>query len=158
MVRRDCHEFSEGYDEGNVVTTGSNDELILAARLLLTTLFLIFGWRKLTDYSGTVSQMVHEEGLRMPVLATVVSIFMELPVAFAVAVGAFTRPAAAFMALYSLGTALIAHHYWTVKPADYVDSMEGFYKDLSIMGGFLLLCVTGAGGYSFDALLGIAAP
>jgi putative oxidoreductase len=26
---------------------GINDELILAARLLLATLFLIFGWRKL---------------------------------------------------------------------------------------------------------------
>ena len=34
---------------------GINDELILAARLLLATLFLIFGWRKLTDFPGTVS-------------------------------------------------------------------------------------------------------
>jgi putative oxidoreductase len=134
-----------------------NDEIILAARLLLATLFLIFGWRKLRDYSGTVSQMAQEEGLRMPILATVVSIFMELPVAFAVAVGAFTRPSAVLLALYSLGTALIGHHYWTVKGADYVDSMEGFYKDLSIMGGFLLLSVTGAGKYSIDALCGIAA-
>jgi uncharacterized membrane protein YphA (DoxX/SURF4 family) len=33
-------------------------------------------------------------GLPMPVLATVISIFMELPVAFAVAIGAFTRPSA----------------------------------------------------------------
>ena len=37
---------------------GINDELILAARLLLATLFLIFGWRKVRDYSGTVDQMV----------------------------------------------------------------------------------------------------
>jgi putative oxidoreductase len=134
-----------------------NDELILAARLLLAMLFLIFGWRKLTDYSGTVSQMV-EEGLHLPVLAAVIAIVMELPVAFAVAVGAFTRPAAVLMALYTLGTALIGHHYWTVKAADRVDSMEGFYKDLSIMGGFLLLSITGAGQYSVDAFYGIAAP
>jgi putative oxidoreductase len=134
-----------------------NDELIVAARLLLATLFLIFGWRKVRDYSGTVSQMA-QVGLPTPVLAAVVSIIIELPVAFAVAVGIFTRPSAALMALYALGTALIGHRYWTVKGADYVDSLEGFYKDLSIMGGFLLLCVTGAGGYSFDALLGIAAP
>ena len=59
---------------------GVNDELILAARLLLATLFLIFGWRKVRDDSGTVSQMV-QLGLPTPVLATVVSIFMELPVA-----------------------------------------------------------------------------
>jgi putative oxidoreductase len=119
---------------------GINDELILAARLLLATLFLIFGWRKVRDYSGTVNQMV-QLGLQVPVVATVASIFMELPVAFAVAVGAFTRPSAALMALYALGTAFIGHRYWTVKGADYVDSLEGSYKDLSIVGGFLLLCM-----------------
>jgi putative oxidoreductase len=138
------------------VINGINDEVILAARLLLATLFLIFGWRKLRDYSGTVSQMV-QEGVPMPILATVVSIFMELPVALAVAVGAFTRPSAGLLAFYTLGTALIGHHYWTVKAADYVDSMEGFYKDLSIMGGFLLLSITGAGKYSIDVLSSIAA-
>jgi putative oxidoreductase len=140
------------------MTNSINDEVILAARLLLATLFLIFGWRKLRDISGTVSQMVQEERLRMPIVATAVSIFMELPVAFAVAVGAFTRPSAVLLAVYALGTALIGHRYWTVKGADYVDSMEGFYKDLSIMGGFLLLSITGGGKYSIDALCGIAAP
>ena len=45
-----------------------------------------------------------------------------------------------------------------MKGADYVDSLEGFYKDLSIMGGFLLLFIIGAGKYSIDALLGIVAP
>jgi len=134
---------------------GINDELILAARLLLATLFLIFGVRKLRDYSGTVDQMV-QFGLPTPVLATVVSIFMELPVAFAIAVGAFTRPLALLMALYALGTALIGHRYWTVKDATYVDSLDGFYKDLSIMGGFLLLYMTGAGKYSIDALFSLA--
>ncbi|HUC50336.1 MAG TPA: DoxX family protein [Xanthobacteraceae bacterium] len=136
---------------------GINDELILAARLLLATLFLVFGWRKVRDYPGTVNQMV-QLGVPTPVLATLVAIFMELPVAFAIAVGAFTRPSAVLMALYTLGTALIGHRYWTVKGADYVDSLDGFYKDLSIMGGFLLLSVTGAGKYSIDALSGIVVP
>jgi putative oxidoreductase len=62
------------------------------------------------------------------------------------------------MALYALGTALIGHRYWTVKGADFVDSLDGFYKDLSIMAGFLLLYITGAGKFSIDALLSIAAP
>ena len=136
---------------------GINEGVILAARLVLATLFLIFGCRKLRDYPGTVSQMV-QVGFSMPVLATAVSIFMEGPVALAVAVGAFTRASAALMALYTLGTALVGHHYWTVKGANQLDSMEAFYKDLSIMGGFLLLYITGAGKYSIDALLGFAAP
>ena len=135
----------------------TNDVFVLAARFFLATLFLIFGVRKVRDYSGTVSQMV-ELGVPTPVLATVVAIFMELPVAFAIAVGAFTRPSAVLLALYALGTALIGHRYWTAKGADYVDSLDGFYKDLSIMGGFLLLYITGAGRYSVDVLCGIAKP
>jgi putative oxidoreductase len=130
-----------------------SDGVILAARLLLAALFLIFGWRKLTDYSGTLSRMV-QDGARFPALATPVSIFMELPVAFAVAVGAFTRLSAVLLALYTLGTALIAHRYWTMTGPNKVDSLESFYKNLSIMGGLLLLYITGPGKYSIDAILG----
>jgi putative oxidoreductase len=133
---------------------GISDEVILAARLFLAALFLIFGWRKLRDFSGTVSQMV-QDGLPMPFLAAAVATFMELPIAFAVAIGAFTRPFALLFVLYTLGTSLVEHRYWTVKGADYVDSLESFYKNLSIMGGFLLLYVTGAGKYSIDAIFGL---
>ena len=142
---------------GGVIMNNIDDGVILAARLFLAALFLIFGWRKLRDYSGTVSQMV-QLGAPMPVLAAAVATFMELPVAFAVAVGAFARPSALLMFFYTLGTALIGHRYWTISGAERVDSMDGFYKNLSIMGGFLLLHITGAGQYSIDALRGIAAP
>src|SRR5271165_3814260 len=131
-----------------------NDGIILAARLALAALFLIFGWRKLTDYSGTVSRMV-QDGARFPALATPVAIFMELPVTFAVAVGAFTRLSAVLLAFYTLGSALIAHRYWTMTGVNKIESMESFYKNLSIVGGFLLLYVTGAGKYSIDAMLGL---
>jgi putative oxidoreductase len=132
-----------------------NDVIILAARLLLATLFLIFGWRKLRDYSGTVTQLVQLRA-PAPVLAAAVSIFMEIPVALAVAVGAFAHGAALLLAFYALGTAFIGHRYWALKGAELVDSMDGFYKDLSIMGGLLLLYITGAGRYSIDALRGIS--
>ncbi len=137
--------------------SGINDGVILAARLSLATLFLIFGWRKLADYSGTVSQMV-QDGVSVPVLATIVAIVMELPVAIAVAIGAFTRASAVLLTLYTLGTSLIEHRYWTTTGSDQVARMEGFYKNLSIIGGFLLLYITGAGKYSIDVLCGIGAP
>jgi putative oxidoreductase len=136
---------------------GINDELILAARLLLATLFLIFGWRKLRDFPGTVNQMA-QLGVPTPLTAAAVATFMELPVAFAVAIGAFTRPAAVLMFFYTLGTALIGHRYWTMKGTDRVEGMDSFFKNLSIMGGFLLLYITGAGKYSIDRLFSIATP
>ena len=69
-----------------------------------------------------------------------------------------TRPSAVLMAFYTLGTSLIEHRYWAAPGADKVASLENFYKNLSIMGGFLLLYVTGAGQYSVDAFCNIAAP
>jgi putative oxidoreductase len=141
----------------SVMVRDINDGLILAARVLLTILFLIFGLRKLRDYSGTVRQMV-QLGVPMPATAAAVATFMELPVALAVAVGAFGRSPALLLLLYTLGAALIGHHYWTIKGPDRVDSMDGFFKNISIMGGLLLLCVIGPGKYSVDALCGIAAP
>ena len=134
-----------------------NNEFILAARLLLTALFLIFGWRKLRDYPGTVSQLIQLRA-PVPVLAAAVAIFMELPVAFAIAVGAFARASALLMVLYTLGTARFGHRYWTMTGSERIDNMDGFYKNLGIMGGFLLLYITGPGKYSIDALFGIAAP
>ncbi|HEY1735166.1 MAG TPA: DoxX family protein [Methylovirgula sp.] len=136
---------------------GIDDAIILAARLFLSMLFLIFGVRKVRDYSGTVNQMVRD-GIPTPILATIIAIFMELPVAFAVAVGAFTRTAALLMAFYTFGTSLVEHRFWTATSEHRVESMEAFLKNLSIMGGFLLLCITGAGRYSVDFLFGLAAP
>ena len=52
---------------------GINDELILAARLLLATLFLIFGWRKVRDYSGLVLMDAKET------VVPVVSIAVKVP-------------------------------------------------------------------------------
>jgi putative oxidoreductase len=134
-----------------------DDVVILVARLFLAALFLIFGCRKVRDFPGTVSQ-IEGDGVPVPVLAAVVSVIMELPVSFAIAVGAFTRPAALLMTLYTLGTSLIEHRYWTKKGPEFVGTMESFYKNLSIMGGFLLLSVTGGGRYSLDALWSLASP
>jgi len=137
--------------------TDIHDGVILASRLFLAALFLIFGWRKLRDFSGTVSQIV-ADGVPMPVIAAAVSMCMELPVAFAVAAGALTRLSAVLMAIYTLGTSMVEHRYWTMKGADQLAAMEAFYKNLSIIGGFLLLFIAGPGKYSIDAVCGIAAP
>jgi uncharacterized membrane protein YphA (DoxX/SURF4 family) len=91
----------------------------------------------------------------VPALAAAVAIFMEVPVAIAIVVGVFTRPSAILLAFYTLGAALIAHHYWTMTGAAQLDNMIHFYKNVSIMGGFLLLYVTGPGKYSVDAKFGM---
>jgi len=127
----------------------SRDEAILAARILLMILFVIFGWSKLTNFSGTAGHM-GADGLPLPAVAAVVVIVMELVVGIALALGFNTRPVALLLALYTLGTALIGHDYWTMTGGDRAANMINFYKNISIVGGLLLLCVTGPGKYSID--------
>ena len=130
------------------------DEALLVARVLLVVLYLLSGWSKVTDYSGAVAFMA-QVGAPLPALAAAVAIFMEVPVAIAILVGAFTRPLAVLLALYTLATAFIGHHYWTMTGPAQLDNLIHFYKNISIMGGFLLLYVAGPGKYSVDAKFGL---
>jgi len=82
-----------------------------------------------------------EIGMPVPSVAAVVAIVMELPVPIAIIAGIYTRPLALLLALYTLATAFIAHHYWTMTGAVRADNMIHFYKNISILGGLLLLQV-----------------
>ncbi len=116
---------------------------------------MIFGWDKLTNYAGTIHYMA-QTGLPLPFIAALVAVIVEVFVALAVAFGVGTRPLALLMALYTLGTALIGHPFWAMEGAARHAAAINFYKNISIIGGFLLLYVTGAGRYSFDAWLGLS--
>ena len=133
------------------------NEVILATRVLLVLLYLIFGWSKLTNYSETVSYMA-TTGAPVPQISAVIAIAIEFFIGLAILVGIFTRPLALLMAVYTLATALIGHHYWSMSGADQLANETNFYKNVSIMGGFLLLYITGAGRYSLDATFGEKSP
>ena len=125
------------------------DELILLGRVLMMLLFVISGWGKLTGFQGPVGDM-GTVGAPMPVVAAAIAVVMEFGVGIALLIGFWTRPLALLMALFVLGTALIAHTFWNVEGAMQTANMVQFYKNLSIMGGLLLLAVTGAGRYALQ--------
>jgi putative oxidoreductase len=125
------------------------DELMLIARVLLMILFVVSGFNKLMAFSGTTAYMA-AKGLPMPTVTAGIVVFLELVVGIAIAVGHHTRQLALLMAIYTLGTALIAHHFWTMAGPERIANMINFYKNVSIMGGLLMLSASGPGRYSFD--------
>jgi putative oxidoreductase len=132
------------------------DEALLVGHVLLALLFLTFGLSKLTDYSGTVAYMT-QAGLPMPSLAALVAIVIEFFGGLALILGVWTRPLAVLLGLYTLASAIIGHPFWTLSdPAAHYGNEINFYKNISILGGFLLLYITGVGRYSVDARLGLA--
>jgi putative oxidoreductase len=131
------------------------DGLLLICRILLMLLFVIFGWEKLTGFGGTVGYF-GQTGVPMPALAALIAVVMEFFVGIAIILGLLTRPLAVLLAIYTLGTAIIGHHFWTMDGMPRMENEINFFKNVGIMGGLFLLYLTGAGGYSIDAKLGLA--
>jgi putative oxidoreductase len=126
------------------------DPALLAARVLLVLLFVMFGWQKLIGFAVTEARF-GEIGVPLPMAAAMVAVVMELGVGLAILVGLATRPLAVLLAVYTLATAFLGHPYWTMTGAAQSGAMINFYKNVSIMGGLLALYVAGAGRYSVDA-------
>jgi putative oxidoreductase len=130
------------------------DGLLLLCRALLMLLFIKSGWGKLTGYTETIHHFA-QTGVPMPALAATIAVGMEFFAGLAIVFGVLTRPLAILLAIYTFGTALLGHHYWTMKGPAQVESEINFYKNISIIGGFFLLYLTGAGKYSVDEKIGL---
>ncbi|WP_421913637.1 DoxX family protein [Mesorhizobium sp.] len=129
--------------------TASNSSLtILLGRILLSVIFLLSGFGKLTAISGTAAYF-GGLGLPLPTVTAVVVGLIELLGGLAVLTGFQTRAAAWVLAVFTVATGLVAHTGW----ADQMQMIQ-FLKNLGIAGGFLLLASSGAGAYSIDAKRG----
>jgi putative oxidoreductase len=123
------------------------DTMLLAARFLLATLFLIMGWGKLTDFPGAIAYMVQTHA-PFPALAAAIATAAELGLGLAIVAGLLTTPVALVLAAYTLVTALIGHPFWSMSGMMRYDNMIHFYKNISIIGGLLALAAAGPGRYA----------
>jgi putative oxidoreductase len=126
-------------------TTSTASAAILAGRVLLSLMFILGGFAKLTAVSGTAAWF-GSLGLPLPTVTTVVVGLVELLGGLAVLVGYQTRIAAIILAVFTAAATLIAHF-------DFADQVQVLFlqKNLAITGGFLILAAVGAGALSLDA-------
>jgi putative oxidoreductase len=129
-------------------TANSNSATILIGRILLSAIFLLSGFGKLTAIAGTAGYF-GSLGLPVPTVTAVVVGLIELLGGIAILVGFQTRIVAWVLAIFTLATGLVAHTGW----ADQMQMIQ-FLKNLGITGGFLLLASSGPGAYSIDAKRG----
>jgi putative oxidoreductase len=57
------------------------------------------------------------------------------------------------MLLFIAIASFSSHRYWTSEPAQFASQFNNFLKNVTMMGGMVLLFVTGAGRYALDAML-----
>ena len=131
------------------MTTTQKDALALIGRILLAAMFVISGWGKVTGYSGTVGYIA-SQGLPVPQLLAMIAIAIELGAGLAIAFGWMTRWAAFAMVIFLIVITPIFHPFWNVPADQAMEQNINFMKNLSILGGMLLLWAFGPGRFSVD--------
>ena len=114
----------------------------LIARILISTLFLVNGIFKIDNYDGTIGWM---EGFGMPGILLIPAIILEIVGPVLIIIGYKTKLAAGLLSLFCVATAIIFHN-------DFTNQMQltSFLKNIALAGGFLILFVNGAKGFSLD--------
>ena len=130
--------------------------LVVAGRVLLALMFILAGFGKLSDISGTAGYIA-SGGLPMASALAVLVGLLELFGGIAVAVGFQARWAALALGLFTLAASVLFHKFWAV-PADqaFVQQLM-FMKNIAVAGGLLLLFSLGAGPASLDSRRAAAA-
>jgi putative oxidoreductase len=116
----------------------------LLGRVLLSLVFIVSGVGKVLDPAGTLAY-IESAHLPMPQLAYAVALVVELGLGLALLLGFRAQLAAAGIALFTFVTALVFHS----NMADPLQVIM-FLKNMTIVGGLLIVIAFGPGGYSVD--------
>lgn len=119
----------------------------LVGRILLAIIFILSGFEKLMDWSGTLGYM-SSKGLPFTSVLLVLTIIIELVGGLMIAFGFYARTAALIIFLYIIPVTLVFHNFWAFQGMERQTQMISFLKNLTIMGGMLYIVVFGTGRYS----------
>jgi len=119
----------------------------LVARILIALIFILSGFAKIGGFDGTVGYIA-SKGLPLPQLAAIGAIIVELGGGILLVLGWKSRWAAAAMLLFTGVAAVIFHNFWAVPPEQAQNQMIHFMKNVSMIGGLLLVLVHGSGPLS----------
>jgi putative oxidoreductase len=126
--------------------------LLLAGRVLLGWIFVFGGWRKLMGMDSFIASLANR---RVPYASVMgwIGGAVEFFGGLALLLGFWTRCAALLMIVFVIVATLISHRYWEFTDAAARRMQQShFWKNLTIIGGFVLMLVTGGGRFSWDGL------
>jgi putative oxidoreductase len=134
-------------------TPAARDEVILLlGRLALGAIFLKSGLQKLLALSAFAASLA-QRGVPASSTWAVIGATVEVVGGILIITGWRTREASLLMVLFVIVATGISHRFWEFADAARRAQESQFFKNLSILGGFLLLFVTGGGRYSLDGWL-----
>lgn len=120
------------------------DLALLAARLLIATLFLVAAFNKLVGYPGVIAYF-RKLGVPEPSVVTPAVIGFEVLAGLLLIVGYQTRIVALLIAAFCVVSGVLGHSQITDP-----NNLNHLLKNFAIAGGALALYASGAGGRSLD--------
>lgn len=132
------------------------DFLYLLGRAAIPLVFVVSGFGKFMNIAGiagspAVGKVVALTGGAVPPTAFGYLIAaIELIGGLMVLVGFKTRASALVLAAFTILTIVLVHNFWDMEGAARAGNQVQALKNLSILGGMLLLAAMGPGRYSVD--------
>lgn len=122
-----------------------NTYIPLIARILLSAIFFMSGFNKITNFAGT-QQYMAAFGMPLTTLFLIGAIVLEIVGGLSVILGYKAKWGAWLLVIFMIPTTLIFH-------TNFSDQMQliMFMKNLSMIGGLLMVAHFGAGAVSLDA-------
>ena len=124
---------------------GCSNHAALVGRIFYASLFILYGYFKLTGFAGTTGYMA-KMGLPAPAVSAALAVIIELGGGLLILIGYQTRLVALGLAVYVFIAAMIAHTNFGDP-----NQLSHFMKNMAIVGGGLALLANGAGALSLDA-------
>lgn len=124
-----------------------SNPLALLGRVLLSLMFILAGFDKLTGFEGTAGYIA-SVGLPAPQLLTVLTILVEIGAGLALLTGYKAKWAALALAGFTLAASVIFHNYWAAAADQAFVQQLLFMKNISVAGGLLLVAALGGGQWS----------
>jgi putative oxidoreductase len=112
---------------------------LLLGRFLLSVIFLVSGFGKVTHWSQTAAGMA---GAHLPAvqLLLVLSVMVEIVGGLLLLFGIGVRYVAVVMMLWLIPVTLVFHNFWAFRGSTMFEAqVVNFLKNLAIMGGLLVV-------------------
>jgi putative oxidoreductase len=136
----------------NAISGSRQDVIVLLGRVALGAIFVKSGLQKLMALSAFAASLA-SRGVPQSSVWAVIGATVEFVGGILIVTGLRTREASLLMVLFVIVATGISHRYWEFAEAARRLQESQFFKNLSIIGGFLLLFATGSGRFGLDALL-----
>ena len=134
------------------ISESRRDVILLLGRVALGAIFVKSGLQKLMALSAFAASLA-SRGVPQSSVWAAIGATVEFVGGILIVTGLRTREASLLMVLFVIVATGISHRYWEFADAARRLQESQFFKNLSIIGGFVLLFATGSGRFGLDALL-----